>query len=154
MSARLSEQKDRFAELLAEKVQQIVGKPPIKDSGQTLEDYVKRRGGLPVPSFSPLLQYELREIRNMESCELRRLSNWIRLTRDILSQIRADGTLRPVFVKREYPVEQCPSASEKGKKIPRIEIQSPVKLGKDDSYRYDHAFRGETRYWLPEEFFP
>jgi len=99
MSARLSEQKDRFAELLAEKVQQIVGKPPIKDSGQTLEDYVKRRGGLPVPSFSPLLQYELREIRNMESCELRRLSNWIRLTRDILSQIRADGTLRPVFVK-------------------------------------------------------
>lgn len=155
MGTRLSEQKDRLATLLAEKVQQLVGQPPIKESGETLEQYVKRKGGLPSPSFSPLLQYDLREIREMESCELRRLGPWIRSMRDILTQVRADGTLQPMFTRADYPGEQCPSASDKGKKIPRIEVQSSAKLGKDDTkYRYDHAFRNEVRYWLPEGFFP
>ena len=154
MGTRLSEQKDRFAELLGEKVQQMVGQPPIKDSGQSLEDYVKRKGGLPVRSFSPLLQYELHEIRTMESCELRRLSSWIRSTRDILGQIRAEGTLRVNAVQEDYPTEQCPSISDKGKRIRRVDLKQPSKLGEDDSYRYDHALRGTTIYWIPEEFFP
>lgn len=154
VGARLSEHRAQFAALLGEKAQQLMGTPPVQEVGETLAHYVQRQGTLPIPSFSPLLQYELHEIRTMESCELRRLSHWIRSTRAILSQIRADGTLRPVFVKGAYPAEQCPSVSIKGKNVPRIELRTPTKLGPDDSYRYDHMFRGEIRYWLPEEFLP
>lgn len=154
MGTRFSEQQEQFAKVLAEKVQQMVSKPPLVETGQTLEEYVKRKSGLPVRSFSPLLQYELAEVRDMLPCELRRLSAWIRSAHNILRQVRGDGTLQPVFIKKEYAAEQCPKVSDKGKKIPYITLQAPKKLGPDDSYRYDYAFRGETRYWLPEEFFP
>lgn len=154
MGARLSENKSLFATLLGKQVQQLVGGPPVKEAGETLAQYLQRRGGIPIASRSPLLQYELHEIRAMESCELRRLAVWLRSMRDILILIRADGTQRPVFEKGGYSEDQCPGVSVKGRGIPRITLHGPAKLGKDDSYRYDHAFRNNILYWLPEEFLP
>jgi len=89
----------------------------------------------------------------MEPCELARLIEWIRSVRRILINVVSNPTLKVSFELKDYP-DNCPNLSEKGKRIKQVWFEQRETLGPDDSYRYGHALRGITLYWLPIEFMP
>jgi len=149
-----TDQREEFIKLLKQEVQEVLGDPPLKEQGTLAEQLMKYKNGLPIYEKSPLLQYEIQEIRTMETCELARLIEWVRTTKDIFNKILTNHTLKVSFELKDYP-NNCPNLSKKGKRIKQIvRFEQREKLGPDDSYRYGHALRGITLYWLPIEFMP
>ncbi|OQW93856.1 MAG: hypothetical protein BWK79_08950 [Beggiatoa sp. IS2] len=155
----ISEQRGKFADLLLEQVQNILGGPQLREDetlGKQFESLMmKRKDALPVRENSPLLQYSLKEIRSEISadCELPRLIEWVKGIRQILLKISGKPTLEVSFTLADYPASAC-AVTPKGQRIPKLVAEQRQPLGPNDEYRYDHNFRGQTIYWLPVDFLP
>ncbi|MCP4548453.1 MAG: VWA domain-containing protein [bacterium] len=155
-----TKQKEQFATALRDKLQQLLGPPPILEGDVPLGEFLRRRSGLPIRDLSPLLQYSLRELANLDACELNRLISFARATREILLRVSGNPEYKVLFKRQEYPANSCAGISSKGRNIPLLVLLPPepfdVQSGNREprTYRYDRAFRGETRYWLPKEFLP
>jgi len=108
---------------------------------------------LPTNPQSPLLQYSFKELQQIEACEMQRLIDRLRKSRTLLTQVIAKQTSGVSYTLEEYENSGC-ALSEKGKKIKRMRFSQRRKLGDDDNYRYGHAFKGVTLYWLPVAFLP
>jgi hypothetical protein len=149
------EQRNEFIKILRQEIQDILGKWPVfSDEDKTLGELMKRKAGLPMREHSPLLQYGLKDLETMQRCELRRLITWVGSIYQVLNNVKSSSTLKVSFTLKPYAPNQCPLASEKGKKIPELVLDPPQKLGATEEFRYDRSFRGQVIYWLPTDFLP
>ena len=150
-----SEMKKEFVDVLVNKLEMFLGPPKIRLAGETIQEFLERRGRLPSRELSPLMQYTLQEILEVDHCELARLVLWVKQIREILLRVSANPTIRVAFELQPYPDAACPAISDKGKRLQRVVLEtSPEPLGDSDEYRYSHTYLGESRYWLPKEFLP
>jgi hypothetical protein len=149
------EKKEKFVALRDEAIQKILGNPPIEiREPRTLAEILESsQQALPVNLQTPLLQYTFDELRQIEDCEMQRLIDRLRMSRALLTKVIANPTLGVSYTLEEYNNSGCP-LSDKGKKIKRMRFGTRRKLGDNDSYRYGHALKGITLYWLPVEFLP
>ncbi len=152
MRGTLTDKRKQFADALVHTLQTILGSPPIQDSGETLSEYLRRRPGIPVRLTSPLTQYELHEIYEMEVCEMNRLIAWVRSVRDLLARVLGRPDVQVSYVLQPYPEAQCPTVSAKGRRIEAMIIKDEESAIEDFSYL--HEFHGEARFWIPLEFLP
>lgn len=146
-----TELRQTFVYAMKEGLQNVIMKPLYDDTGETLREYLRRKGGLPVSDTSPLFGYSIADLEDPDSvpqCEINRLTTWVNNSKQMLNIIY-HGDLRPVFTEIPYPGE-CPT----GAKIPFIDgdIQS-APLGAPDM-RYNHSFQKANIYWVPKEFLP
>jgi hypothetical protein len=150
-----TDKREKFVELLHEEIQKILGDPPIeiKDPRTLAEILQSSKLALPANPESPLLQYTFEELQQLEGCEMERLRDRLRMSRALLTKVIANPTLGVSYTLEEYQNSGCP-LSDKGKNIKRMRFGTRRKLGDDDSYRYGHALKGITLYWLPMEFLP
>ncbi|PID58507.1 hypothetical protein CSB45_02890 [candidate division KSB3 bacterium] len=146
-----TELRETFVYALRDSVEKVIRKPLYKDTGQSLKEFLKRKGGLPVRENSPLFSYSIDDLRDPDTvpdCEIIRLAAWVNSVKQMLS-IVLRGKDRPKFIEREFP-GQCPS----GEAIPFIDGDIDfVPLGESDM-RYDHSFQKAHVYWVPKEFLP
>jgi hypothetical protein len=148
-------QRQAFVGLLLDVLQRQVGRPPIPDTGETFEQFVLRRGALPVREQSPLLGYDLATLRQIEPCELRRLQSWSGQVHDLLATIKASPTFKPELRLQDYS-DNCAGLSDSGRRIQSMQLTSPSAWGllsPDGTGSYEHDLRG-VRYWLPQAFLP
>jgi hypothetical protein len=165
-----TKKRENFVELLIEEIQNVLGDPPIsltiqdKTALQTILE--QHKSVLPMREQSPLLQYSLADIWNMEGCELDRLLEWVTSIRNVLEKVIGSPELKVSFELKDY-ADECPGMTDKGKRIKKMvsypegkergEKSGPSnleRLGPDSNYRYGHVFRNVTLYWLPVEFLP
>lgn len=153
-----SEVRDALISALTVGIQESVGLPPWPDArkaGESLEEYIRRRGGaLPIRKKSPLMQYSYEDLTEVQECELYRLVNWSKSIYRVLASVNADPTMKANFTLRVENPTTCPNMSRKGRKIPRLLKGEKEKLGRDNNYSYDHESEGIVIYWLPKEFLP
>jgi hypothetical protein len=150
------ELRQKFVDVLSEEIQNVIGQPPISfdDPSSLLEILEKGNNSLPLNKKSPLLQYSFKELlEGIENCELKWLMEWVRDTKAALTKILANPTLKVSYTLEDYPPTPC-SLTEKGKKIKKMVFGPRSKLGEDDSYRYGHALKGITLFWLPMDLLP
>jgi hypothetical protein len=148
-------QRQAFVGLLLDVLQRQVGQPPIPETGETFEQFVQRRGALPVREQSPLLGYELETLREIETCELRRLQLWAGQVHKLLSSVQPHPQLKAEFTLKGYP-DNCAGISDSGRRIPSMQVNPPSAWGlltADGAGRYEHDLRG-VRFWLPQAFLP
>lgn len=144
---------------LVSSLENTLHEPPFQETGESFAEYVRRAGGLPMRSLSPLLAYSPDEILNPDrvpACEIDFLTLWARRSGEMLS-VAYDGRFRPVWQHTNpgIPPEVCPGASPKARALPFIASAIDRKpLGPDDSYNYSTAFRKATVYWIPQDFLP
>jgi hypothetical protein len=158
LSGGLSPQelRQKFVEILAEEIQKVIGEPPITlDDPRSLLDILEQgKNALPLNKKSFLLQYSFGELlEKIPDCELKWLIAWLRDTRAGLTKILANPTLKVSYTLEDYPPTACP-LTNKGKNIKKMVFGPRQKLGEDDSYRYGHALKGITLFWLPMELLP
>lgn len=147
-------QKDEFIRILKEEIQAILGEPLLQEGGALGDQLLTRKNGLPINTQSPLMQYELPEIKNMQQrCEFNRLVNWVQSIHGLLKRLTSDPTAKVAYSLEDFETP-CPNMSPKGDNIKRLKLAPPKALGADDSYRYDHNFRGKTIYSIPKNFLP
>ena len=147
-------QRGAFIRLLREQIQEIIGGYPREDIVLTEQLAMARKKVLPMRENSPFLQYSIKDIREIEGCELLRLVEWVTSIRKVLQRVFNDSTQKVTFTL-EYPQANisCPLTA-KGKKVPQLKFGSVKTLGPDDNYSYDHALYGQRVYWLPVDFLP
>jgi hypothetical protein len=154
VNAGSTELREMLADGLVTSLEKIVREPLYEATGESMEQYLKRRGGLPVRQQSPLFQYSLDQLKSPDlvpNCELNLLSKWIYYVTQILGIVR-DGNRRPMFQVQSYD-GRCSSPTVK--KIPVLsEDPKPANIGKNPKMRYDHAFQKAHIYWVPEEYLP
>ena len=147
-----TELRDTFVYALRDSVENVIRKPLYKDTNQSLKDFLKRKGGLPVRDNSPLFKYSIDDLRDPDTvpdCEIIRLAAWVNNVKQMLS-IVLRGTDRPKYTEIKFP-GTCPS----GDTIPFIDGDiNFVPLGDDPGMRYDHSFQKAHVYWVPKEFLP
>jgi len=149
------QQKREFIRVLKEELLRIIGEPLFKESRKTLGDIVKRKGGLPVREHSPLMQYTVAEISNMQRCEFNRLIKWTTSIYDLLNRVTASPKLKVTYLLEDYPKSQCRRVSAKGRNIKRLTLRGAQPLGPDDNYSYLHDFRkGQAIFSIPMDFLP
>jgi len=150
-----TQQKKEFIRVLKEELIRIIGEPLFKDSGEALAEILKRKAGLPVREHSPLMQYTVAEISNMQQCEFRRLIKWTTSVYDILNRVTASPKLKVTYSLEDFPNSQCPRVSAKGRNIKRMTLKGARPLGPDDNHSYLHNFRkGQAIYSIPMDFLP
>jgi uncharacterized protein YnzC (UPF0291/DUF896 family) len=153
---RESAKREQIVTTIAETLKIQIMEPEIEPD-ETYADYLQRKGGLPVSRNSLLLSYtpeQLEDENKVPDCELDRLAVLATNMETILGIIY-EGNYRPHFKTKPYPESTCTKASENGKRIPFIRGRiSKKRLGDDDTYRYDHEFRGKIIYWVPQEYLP
>jgi hypothetical protein len=150
-----SKQRDILINAMRLELQTIVGEPPLKDTGQTIKEYITQRGALPIRQGSPFLAYTLGEIRNVKTCEIRRLHDYIKNIWKLLNMIHADPSRKIEFTTQPYPEEQCRLVSPKGRKIPMItHLNNDTPLGPSQEYKYRHVIGNNVGYWIPKRFLP
>ncbi|RKZ91263.1 MAG: hypothetical protein DRR19_07710 [Candidatus Parabeggiatoa sp. nov. 1] len=147
-------QKREFVRVLKEELMRILGEPLLAQAGETLADVLKRKSGLPVREHSPLMQYTVKEIRNMQRCEFQRLTKWVESIYTLLNRLTASPTFKVAYSLANFPDSQCPRVSAKGRNIKRLTLAPPKALGPNDEYRYDHSFRKDTIFSIPKDFLP
>jgi len=147
-------QKREFVRVLKEELMRILGEPLLLEAGKTLGDVLRRKNGLPVREHSPLMQYTVKEILNMQRCEFQRLTKWVEDIYGLLNRLTGQPTSKVAFSLADFPDTQCPRVSDKGRNIKRLTLAPPKALGPSDEYRYDHTFRGDTIYSIPKDFLP
>jgi len=152
-------QREEILKTIAENLEQRLKEPQISVE-TTLVDYIQRKLGLPVRRQSPLFSYkpeDLMDENKVPDCEIERLAIWAKKSGEILSKLLPDGTHSPDFFAEKPSENDCPTASENGKRIPFIDGEIEIKdLGDDDSYSYkqtDEALKTD-RFWVPEEYLP
>jgi hypothetical protein len=151
------DKREEMARTIAEDLAIRLKKPPI-NPGDNIADYIQRQAGLPVSRNTILLSYDPEEQLKYESivpdCELDRLVLLATKIDEMLS-IVYEGPYRPIPLLKPYPKDTCTRASEIGKRIPFFSGRiAKERLGKDNTYSYEHEFRGTTIYWVPEEYLP
>jgi hypothetical protein len=151
------DKREEMARTIAEDLAIRLKKPPI-NPGDNIADYIQRQAGLPVSRNTILLSYDPEEQLKYESivpdCELDRLVLLATKIDEMLS-IVYEGYYRPIPLLKPYPKDTCTRASEIGKRIPFFSGRiAKERLGKDNTYSYEHEFRGTTIYWVPEEYLP
>ncbi len=146
-----TELRETFVFALRDSVEKVIRKPLYKDTGQSLKEFLKRKGGLPVRDNSPLFSYSIDDLRDPDTvpdCEIIRLAAWVNSVKQMLG-IALRGTDRPKYIERDFP-GKCQS----GNAIPFIDGDIDfVPLG-DPDMRYDHSFQKAHVYWVPKEFLP
>ncbi len=146
------EQRLAFVQALVDTLQNVIGKPLYEDLDETLQEYLSRKGGLPVRDNSPLLKYSLSALEDknkVPNCEILRLAGWVQSAKQMLAIVNK-GDRRPVFSAVEYPGE-CPG----GKEIPFIDgdiDQRP--LGSEETMSYSFAFQKAKIFWVPKNYLP
>jgi hypothetical protein len=150
-----SKQRDILINAMRLELQTIVGEPPLKDTGQTIKEYIAQRGALPIRQGSPFLAYTLGEIRSVKTCEIRRLHDYIKNCWKLLNMIHADPTRKIEFTVQPYPEDQCRLVSSKGTAIPMItNLNNDTPLGQSQAYQYRHIIGNNVGYWIPKRFLP
>ena len=147
-------QREKFIRLLRQQIQEIIGGYPREDLILSEQLAMARKKILPMREDSPFLQYSIKDIREIEGCELMQLVEWVTSIRKVLQRVFNDSTQKVTFTL-EYPQTNlsCP-LSDKGKKLPQLKF-GPVKaLGPNDEYSYAHRLYDQTVYWLPVDFLP
>jgi hypothetical protein len=148
------QQKRDFVRVLKEELMRILGEPLLMTAGETLADVMKRKGGLPVREHSPLMQYTVKEILDMPTCEFQRLVKWVEDIYSLLNRMTGNPTYKVIYSLAYFPDSQCPRVSDKGRNIKRLTLAPPKPLGPSDEYRYEHVFRNATVYSIPKNFLP
>jgi uncharacterized protein YnzC (UPF0291/DUF896 family) len=151
------DKREEMVRTLVEALTIRVMKPAIQP-GEKIANYIQRKAGLPVSRNTILLSYDPEKQLKHESivpdCELERLVVLATKMEKMLSIIY-EGYYRPIPQLKPYPKDTCTRASEIGKRIPFFSGRITKKrLGEDDTYSYEHGFRGMTIYWVPEEYLP
>ncbi len=141
-----------FVETMKESLENVIRKPLYEDTGESIREYLKRKGGLPVSDTSPLFGYSIDDLEDPDAvpdCEIIRLVGWVTNAKRMLN-ILYQGTLRPAYKLEKFGGE-CPTGDE----IPYIseDIQA-VPLGKNPEMRYNHSFQKANVYWVPKEYLP
>ncbi|MCP3869523.1 MAG: VWA domain-containing protein [Gammaproteobacteria bacterium] len=140
-----------FIATLGKNLQDMIGKPKIDESREKLGVYIKtRRGGIPVVESSPLMQYTLRDLLEVDGCELRRLDQWVRGSLKILRGVATLPTQRIEMHLDSAPEPDCDARHS----VPRLRPGKKRPLGPDDSFSYAQEVDGRYIYWLPREFMP
>jgi len=149
------EKRERLVTLHQDAIQRILGNPPIEiTEPRTLTNVLQQsKQALPINLQTPLLQYTVEELRQLDGCEMRRLIDRLRMSRSLLTKVVANPTLGVSYTLENYHNSGC-RITDKGQKITRMRFGTRHRLGEDDSYRYGHLFNGITLYWLPAEFLP
>lgn len=152
-----SDERKKYINMLVRVLQDEIGKPLATETGESIEEYVLRRSGLPIRKHSPLLQYEIAELRRLESCELRRLKLWAGSTGKLLRTINGWPRRKPLFTLAPYP-DNCRGITAKGRRVPRMRVRESAswpRLGDKDTYSFQQQVsKGLIRYWLPQEYLP
>ena len=154
-----SELREKFVEVLHEEIQNILNPDtPIEvDDKRTLREILESsKNALPLNTQSPLLQYSFNELGDtnvVPDCELRRLIDWLKSIRAILTKITGNPTLKVSYELQPYQ-QECPGMSIKGHNIKSMKFEQRQALGKDENYRYGHALGPIFLYWLPMDFLP
>jgi len=102
------------------------------------------------------LQYSFNELNNaniVPDCELRRLIDWLKAIRAILTKVMGNPTLKVSYELQPYP-QECQDMSAKGQNIKSMKFHQRQALGKDENYRYGHVLGPVFLYWLPMDFLP
>ena len=147
-------QRQEFIRLLRKQIQEIIGGYPQEEIVLNEVMAMVRKNALPMREDSPLLQYSIKEIREIEGCEVLRLVKWVTSIRKVLQKVYNDSTQKVVFTL-DYPssTRSCP-LTPKGKKVPELQFGTVKPLGPDDNYSYEHNLYNQTVYWLPVDFLP
>ena len=149
------EQKTKFTKVLKEEIVRILGEPILKGGEDTLLNIVNKKNSFPVRKHSPLMQYSVKEILNMQQCEFQRLINWVENIYNLLSRLTAQPTYKIEYSLSNFPDSQCPRVSNKGRNIQRLKLSEASKpLGPSNEYSYQHTLKGETIYSIPTNFLP
>ncbi|MCK5719585.1 MAG: hypothetical protein KAH84_06495, partial [Thiomargarita sp.] len=126
-----------------------------KGGEDTLLNIVNKKNSFPVRKHSPLMQYSVKEILNMQQCEFQRLINWVENIYNLLSRLTAQPTYKIEYSLSNFPDSQCPRVSNKGRNIQRLKLSEASKpLGPSNEYSYQHTLKGETIYSIPTNFLP
>jgi len=158
--SEVSKQRRRFIKAFAETLRGIVGKPPIKDTGEELNKYVKNRLSITIRDDSKLLQYSLDDLSNIEPCELKRLKFYIEQKYNILEILGTYPNNKIILNRSNNFSEECFGISEKGRRIPMIDQinfgrrLAPKNIQDKTKYSYRHRQGDNWGYWLPVEFLP
>lgn len=166
LSGSTTDQKMNFKNAILVGIAKVLGQPPISEEDSLLplkEILTHYKESLPVRPDSPLFQYTLKDIEEMQDCEFLRLMDRTKSAYQILGNVLTDPTSKVSFQLKSYEdyerenggTPSCPGITEKGKKLKKVIFGAHSKLGSDDTYRYGHGLKsGITLYWLPLEFLP
>ena len=125
---------------------------PLLNPNESIIDFIKRDGHLPVRNDSPLFHHTLNEFKDetkVPLCELKRILNWLDDSKQILT-IMQNESMRPVIHERNYQDTACPSAKD----IPVIEKIEGVPTSTGISRDYVQIIQGEKVYWIPKTYMP
>ncbi|WP_133513240.1 hypothetical protein [Candidatus Thiosymbion oneisti] len=152
-----TEERAAFIRALISLLETKIGKPLRIQTGESFEEFMWRKSGLPVRAHSPLLGYELRELRRIEPCELRRLKLWAGSIYELLNGIKASPRLKPSFVLEDN-TSKCNGITDQGRKLQKMRLapaSSWKRLGRDERATFEHEIAGGLiRYWLPQAYLP
>ncbi len=152
-----TEERAAFMRALVKVLETEIGKPLKTQTGESIEEFVRRKSGLPVRAHSPLLQYQIPELRQIEPCELRRLKRWASSIYELLNGIKASPKLKPSFTLEDN-TSKCSGITDKGRKLAKMRLapaSSWKRLGRDERATFEHEIAGGLiRYWLPQEYLP
>ena len=134
------------------------------DITQSVHEYVKRDNIIPAKFRGPLFAYNYYDLlgknsqSTIDSCEIWLLISWLDISYQALQKVQ-EGTIKPVFISKEYDTANCPELSEKGKRLPFAPGGiSEENLGKDGEYSYRRTIQyggsGKVIYWVPKDFLP
>ena len=147
---------------LALSLQIIIKEPPFEDSNETIGTYLRRAGKLPYTFRSPLLEYSFSEFldtRATPMCEILRMFEWMRSSKDALQVVRrggatiADIPFLPDNVKAQNLAE-CQGMSKKGQYIPVVDGQVKPKGLPGSGYSICSGSRGAYLCWVPQDYLP
>jgi len=153
----LNRQKKSFIRIFKQEITNILGEPLVLGVKNRKKPFgeILNKAALPIRINSPLMQYSANDIirRRMKACEFDLLMTWIKSKYELLQRITADPSLKVDYSLIKFT--QCRGISKKGKQIKLMKLKKPQQpLGPDKNYRYEHNFRGETIYLIPEDFLP
>ena len=144
-------QREAFVQALVVSLEAVIAKPLFRESDETLEEFLSRKGGLPIRDNSPLLSYSLKELLSPQvvpNCEVLRLANWMQQSKRMLA-IVSKGDRVPVYATAAYP-GACPG----GEAIPFIDGDISQKPFRESGMSYSHPFQKARIFWVPREYLP
>jgi hypothetical protein len=147
---------------LALSLQSIIKDPPYDNSGESIGMYLRRAGRLPYSFRSPLLEYSFSEFidtRVTPTCEIIRLFEWMRASKDALQIVRRGGStiadipFLPDSVKTQNLAE-CQGMSKHGQYIPIVDGLVKPKGLPGSGYSICSSMRSAFLCWVPQDYLP
>lgn len=105
MQGSTTDQKRNFKNAILDGIVKVLGQPPVSEDQNLLpleKILTNYKESLPIRPDSPLFQYTLGEIEEMQDCEFLRLMDRTKSAYEILDKVLTSPTLKVSFQLKSY----------------------------------------------------